>query len=123
MKTILFTLLISTIAFCGYTIEKTDTIFINDDIRLIQIEEGFYYHESFSVSPQFGRFSSNGMLIIKNGKALMIDTPFTNEETETIYNYLKDSLHTIITTFIGGHYHNDCIGGMEFLNFNGVKTI
>lgn len=123
MKYILILLGITFICICSYAIDKKDTIQINSDIRLIEICDNFYVHESFTFSSQYGRFSSNGMLVVKNGKALMIDTPYTNEEAEAIYNFLKDSMQITITTFIGGHYHNDCIGGMEYLKSKGVKTI
>jgi metallo-beta-lactamase class B len=99
------------------------SIRINNDIELIQISDGFYIHQTFDNSPGFGRFSSNGLLLIKNGKAFMIDTPVTNETTGKIAAYLKDSMGVQIQFFTGGHFHIDCIGGMEFLKSSGVKTI
>ena len=123
MKTILITFIVTLYSLYCFSTNKTDTIIINENIRLIEIEKNFYIHESFTYSPQYGRFPSNGLLVIKNGKALMIDTPFTNEETKIIYDFLKENMQTTITNFIGGHYHADCIGGMEYLKSKGVHTI
>jgi metallo-beta-lactamase class B len=95
---------------------------VNDDIELIQLADGFYMHQTFVNSTEFGRFSSNGLLVIKNGKAFMIDTPVTNETTAKIATYLKDSMDAQIQLFTGGHFHVDCIGGMEYLKNAGVKT-
>jgi metallo-beta-lactamase class B len=95
---------------------------INDDIELIQLADGFYMHQTFGNSLDFGRFSSNGLLVIKNGKAFMIDTPVSNETTAKIAEYLKDSMNVQIQLFTGGHFHVDCIGGMEYLKNAGVKT-
>src|SRR6056297_934607 len=96
---------------------------INSDIELIPISDSVYVHTTWETSEQWGRFPSNGMIIIKSGKAVMIDTPFDNAKTEIIYNYLRDSMDVKIETHIAGHFHEDCIGGLEFLHNKGVKSI
>lgn len=116
---IFFMLLLPLIAMAS---SNTRNIRISDDIELIQISEGFFMHQTFVNSSEFGRFSSNGLLVIKNGKAFLIDTPVTNEITEKIATYLKDSMNVQIQLFTGGHFHNDCIGGMEYLKKTGVRT-
>jgi metallo-beta-lactamase class B len=103
--------------------DKPFMLIVSPDIELIALNENFFIHQSFTNSEQYGRFSSNGLLYVKNGKALMIDTPISNEDTERIYRYLLDSLGVKVTHFIGGHYHNDCIGGMDYLKSVGVNTL
>lgn len=95
---------------------------INADLELIKIDEGVYIHRSFT-NASFGRFSSNGLIVIKNNEVLLIDTPMSSEETEVLYNYLKNEMNAKITRFIGGHYHEDCIGGINFLKEKGVQTL
>jgi len=123
MKTIIFILFMSLIVVALRAEEPFQVVKISPDIQLIRLSDQFYIHESFASTSQFGRFSSNGLLLIKNGKALMIDTPVDDDKTQQIYNYLKDSMNVKITTFIGGHFHEDCIGGMGFLKSVGVKCI
>ncbi len=96
---------------------------INSDIELIPISDSVYVHTTWETSEQWGRFPSNGMIIIKSGKAVMIDTPFDNAKTEIIYNYLRDSMDVKIETHIAGHFHEDCIGGLEFLHSKEVRSI
>lgn len=95
---------------------------VTKDIQLIEIATGLYIHQSFTHT-ETGSFSSNGLLVIKNGKALMIDTPMTIEETKIIDQFVNDSLQATIQLFIGGHYHNDCIGGIDYLKTIGAHTI
>ncbi len=99
------------------------SIQINPDIDLIAIGDSVFVHTTWETSEQWGRFPSNGMIIIKSGRAVMIDTPFDNSKTEIIYNYLRDSMDVKIETHIAGHFHEDCIGGLEFLHDKGVKSI
>jgi len=96
---------------------------INEDIELIPLGVSVYVHTTWENWPNAGRFCSNGLIVIKNGKAVIIDSPMNNEKTEIIYNYLLNEMGVIIEKHIAGHYHEDCIGGLEFLHAKGVKSI
>ncbi|MCP4670750.1 MAG: subclass B1 metallo-beta-lactamase [Desulfobacula sp.] len=96
---------------------------VNTDIELTKINENFYIHTSWFDSPGYGRFPSNGLIFVKNGKALLIDTPNTNEQTLTLYNFLHDHLKAVITKIIVGHSHGDCMGGLTALHQKGVESI
>lgn len=96
---------------------------INPDIKLIKIDNSFYIHKTFFNFPGFGRYPSNGLIFIKNGKALLIDTPVTNSQTEMLYDYLKSSMQSTITQVVIGHSHGDCMGGISFLHEKSVDSI
>ena len=100
-----------------------ERITVTPDIELVRLDENFYIHTTWFQLPEFGRFPSNGLVFIKNSRALLIDTPNTNEQTETLYRFLHDSLHAEITNVIVGHSHSDCMGGLEFLHEQGVESI
>ena len=96
---------------------------VNTDIELIKINENYYIYTSWFDFPGSGRFPSNGLIFIKNRKALLIDTPNTNEQTQILYSYLQNHLNTAITKIIVGHSHSDCMGGLPFLHEKGVESI
>lgn len=96
---------------------------VNKDIELIKINENYYVHTSWFDFPGFGRFLSNGLVFVKNGKAVLIDTPNTNEQTLVLYNFLKDHLKVDITKIIVGHSHSDCMGGLSALHEMGIESI
>ncbi|MBP7508282.1 MAG: subclass B1 metallo-beta-lactamase [Prolixibacteraceae bacterium] len=123
MKIIKFLVSTVVLLFTGLII-YAGNIKIYDDIELIEISEGFYIHKALYAFPGTNaKFPSNGIIVIKNGKALMIDTPVTLEQTEIICNYLKDSMNVEVEFFIGGHSHSDCIGGMNYFKNSSTKTI
>jgi metallo-beta-lactamase class B len=103
--------------------QENKQIYINDDIQIEQLSDSIFRHITWEESNQFGRFSSNGMLIIHKGQAIMIDTPFDNEKTEIIVNYLRDSMHVELIKLISGHFHLDCIGGLEYIQSQGIESI
>ncbi|MCF8357325.1 MAG: subclass B1 metallo-beta-lactamase [Prolixibacteraceae bacterium] len=119
----LFLFLFAITATISMAFAQPGKITINPDVELISIKPGFYMHISYTNSEQFGRYSSNGMVVIQNGKALMIDTPDNNQKTEALYNFLADSMGVETTLFIGGHFHDDNIGGLSFLKTKGIKSI
>ncbi len=100
-----------------------ERIRVNTNIELAKINENFYVHTSWFDSPGFGRFPSNGLIFVKNGKALLIDTPNTNEQTLILYNFLHDHLKAVVTKTIVGHSHSDCMGGLSVLHEKGVESI
>ncbi|MDD3859893.1 MAG: subclass B1 metallo-beta-lactamase [Bacteroidales bacterium] len=121
-KTILL-VVISLIGVISSKAQTKDVVFIDNDLQLIHLQDSIYIHISWHSIENYGRFPSNGMIIIRNGQALMIDTPMDNDKTERLTNYLKDSLSAKTTILIPGHYHGDCIGGLEYLQSIGVESI
>src|SRR5690554_7809374 len=96
---------------------------VDNDIRLIMLHDSVYVHVTWDYHENFGRFSSNGLILIRNSQALMVDTPMDNEKTERLTNFIRDSLSADVTTLIIGHFHDDCLGGLEYLHQNGINSI
>lgn len=108
--------------FTVFAQERKDKIVISDDIELIKLTEDVYLHISYFQTQSWGKVGANGLLLVKDGEALMIDTPWDNAQTEVLYNWMKDSLHTAVTTVIPTHWHEDCMGGLGYLHSQGVKS-
>jgi metallo-beta-lactamase class B len=97
-------------------------IWISEDVELIQLSEKAYVHVSVSEIDGFGKVSSNGMILVSNGEAFLFDTPFTNIQTKTLVKGIADSLKAAVSTFIPNHWHEDCLGGLDYLHSQGVKS-
>jgi len=112
---------------CGSFLYASDTpgnkIIIDEDIQLLNLGDSVFVHISWASLAQYGRFASNGLLLIRKGRALMVDTPMNNEITRRLVTYLEDSMHVKVTKFIAGHYHDDCIGGLDYLHSKNVKSV
>lgn len=95
---------------------------ISDNVELIKLSENAYIHVSYIKSEQWGRIGANGLLLIDGQQAFLFDSPWNNEQTECLYNWVVDSMHLSITGFIPNHWHEDCMGGLEFLHEKQVKS-
>lgn len=112
-------LLISSIAFS----QQNEPIVINDDLHLIPITDQIYLHLSWTEVNGFGRVGSNGILYIRNGEALMVDTPMEEHLTKTLEEYVREVMKVRITLAIPGHFHDDCLAGLPYLHSIGAQSI
>lgn len=115
MKKILFILLNGVFHISGFGQSIAETIKISDDIRLIKLSENAYLHVSESYLPEYGRVSSNGLIFINGKEAFLFDTPMNDSLTKVLVTWIKDSMKLNIAGFIPNHWHNDCIGGLRYL--------
>jgi len=105
------------------TAQTEKRIVIDDDIQLIHLQDSIFIHVTWHQLEGNGRFSSNGMIVISGGKALMIDTPMDNEKTERVTRFVEDSLRATMTRLIIGHFHDDCLGGLGYLQSIGIESV
>ena len=108
--------------FAGYAQFATGKIKVSDNIELIQFSPKSYLHVSVTEMKGFGKITSNGLILVDNGQAFLFDTPATNEQTQTLIAFVTDSLNAKVTGFVPNHWHGDCMGGLENLNKQGVKS-
>ncbi|TAJ15645.1 subclass B1 metallo-beta-lactamase [Marinilabiliaceae bacterium JC017] len=101
----------------------TTPITISSDLKLTPVSEGVYMHTVWTSSPKYGRFPSNGLVIIKNKKAILVDTPMDDANTRLLCQYLKDTFGAEVVKVIVGHYHEDCIGGLNYIHNQDITSI
>jgi metallo-beta-lactamase class B len=99
-----------------------DIIRISDNLRLVKLSGNSFVHVSIAEIEGFGKVSSNGLVYINNGEAIICDTPVDEKETIELINYVKDSLNAKITAFVPNHWHNDCIGGLKIIKDSGIPS-
>jgi metallo-beta-lactamase class B len=91
-----------------------DTIVISPDLRLVKLTDKVYQHISTVSVDGYGRVPSNGLVVVSDKKALLIDTPWNNELTKQLHNYFKtqgvEFEHVVVT-----HWHADRMGGLGYL--------
>lgn len=95
---------------------------VSDNIKLIKLSDNVYQHISYLQIEGYGKIGANGLILVKNGKALMVDTPWNNSQTEELYSWLINSLHVTVKNVIPTHWHEDSMGGLEYLHSQSVNS-
>lgn len=123
MKSVVISLITTLITFNASAQQANQSVKIPDDIEIIKLSDNAYIHVSVTEIPGFGQVSSNGMLLVRGDKAFMVDTPATEEQTRRLTEWVSDSLSAKVTMFAPGHWHNDCIAGLDYLHGMGVESV
>lgn len=63
------------LSLCSLGLAGQDSIQLSKNLQLIRISGKVYIHTSWIDSPQWGRFRSNGWLVVESNEALLFDTP------------------------------------------------
>lgn len=100
-----------------------DTLKISNDIYLLKLSETTFIHVSWHSDDVWGKFTCNGMLVIKNGKAALFDTPMTDSLTRKLVYFIEDSLKAEIKYFVPNHFHADCTEGIDIIDSLGANII
>lgn len=111
----LFLLLIPSICFA-------QSVKISDDLSIAQLTDRVYLYTSWADMGEWGRVGSNGMVVVDGAEAFMCDTPVDEAQTRDLVDHIASALGAKLIYFIPGHWHSDCVGGMGYLNKQGVNT-
>ncbi|MBN1117734.1 MAG: subclass B1 metallo-beta-lactamase [Bacteroidales bacterium] len=106
----------------GLTQSQDKKIKISDDLELIQISDDAYIHVSYTISPKWGRIGANGLLLIDNKQAFLFDSPWSDKQTEELISWAEDSMNIEIVGFIPNHWHEDCMGGLKYIQEKGINS-
>ena len=115
MKKIILLFVFIFLACSGYSQEDQIKIYISNDLAIVRLTPHVWMHISWYDSPQFGRFSSNGMILVNGNEAWLFDTPVTDSLTGALISWLTYTMRLNIRGFTPNHWHNDCMGGLAYI--------
>jgi metallo-beta-lactamase class B len=114
---LLFTCLFLSTTFV-FAKNKYKVVKITDKLQLIKISENAYVHVSYMND----NTPCNGLLLVDNGKAFLLDTPKEVADTKLLLAFIKDSLKLQVTGFITNDWHSDSMGGIGAVNDAGIPS-
>ncbi|WP_372943726.1 DIM/SIM/IMP family subclass B1 metallo-beta-lactamase [Shewanella sp.] len=91
------------------------------ELTLSPIAPDVYLHRSYQAVKGFGLVESNGLVVVQNKQAFIIDTPWTDKDTAKLVDWITQQDLTV-TASISTHSHQDRAGGIGYLNSQGIAT-
>lgn len=98
------------------------TLDVTTDIQVRKLSDKAYLYTAWADIGSWGRVGSNGLILVDRGKAFLLDTPMHEKQTEELAQWIKSELKARIVGFVPGHWHTDCVGGLDYLNRNRVRS-
>ncbi len=121
MKNLIF-ILIFLVCLSGYSQQSDTVIHVSEDIELLKLSENTYLHISYIDTEKWGRVPANGLIYIDKNKAFIFDTPWSDAQTEVLVTFIEDSLKLKLIGFIPNHWHEDCMGGLAYIQSKKIKS-
>lgn len=122
MKKLLFVIWTGLIQLSGFSQPDYKTIKISNDIELIKISDNAFIHVSYFKTQNYGRAGANGLILINENKAFLFDSPWNDSLTKDLVSWMIDSMKIEIVGFIPNHWHDDCMGGLGYLQMQKIES-
>ena len=91
------------------------------ELVVTEISNNLYQFVSYAKVEGYGLVPVNGLVSVVDGKGVMIDTPWTDVDTEKLLAWFRKRDIEIIAS-LSTHFHQDRAGGIGFLQQAGVRT-
>ncbi|HBE80002.1 MAG TPA: subclass B1 metallo-beta-lactamase [Firmicutes bacterium] len=103
---------------CGLTVSADSN---TNKVELTKINDQIWVHTSyFNITGNV--IPSYGLLAITNAGIVLVDTPWTNEQTRELLKMVSDKFNKPIQLAIFTHWHQDRIGGIDTLIAEHIET-
>ena len=105
-------------------IAAANDVCAGDKVPGLEIEEIYknvYLHKSYQRIDGFGLVSSNGLVVVDNEKAFVIDTPWSGEDTRILVGWIREQGFDPVGS-ISTHSHEDRAAGIRWLNSQSIPT-
>ncbi|ABE54111.1 Beta-lactamase [Shewanella denitrificans OS217] len=80
-----------------------------------------YLHQSFQQTESFGLVGANGLVVINEGKAFIVDTPWSESDTAVLVDWIKEQGYQLVGS-VSTHSHEDRTAGIGWLNAHSIPT-
>lgn len=91
------------------------------ELRIEKVKENIFLHTSYSRVNGFGLVSSNGLVVIDKGNAFIVDTPWSDRDTETLVHWIRKNGYELLGS-VSTHWHEDRTAGIKWLNDQSIST-
>jgi glyoxylase-like metal-dependent hydrolase (beta-lactamase superfamily II)/peptidoglycan/xylan/chitin deacetylase (PgdA/CDA1 family) len=87
-----------------------------------QLTYNTFLHVSFLKTENYGNVPCNGMIIIDNGEAIVIDSPIDDTSSEELIDWVENVLKYKTIGVVATHFHIDCLGGLDQFHVDNIKS-
>jgi metallo-beta-lactamase class B len=122
MKKKLATILIFLIVTLPEFSQSSDDIRLSQDLRLHRVSDNVWIHISDIVMKPWGKVDANGLAVLCGSMLVLVDTPWNDGQTEKLVEWFKKNHAVQQVTVIIGHYHQDNLGGLGWINRQGYDS-
>jgi metallo-beta-lactamase class B len=124
--TYLFILIFGIFQSCSNSVKsplnKVEIVYESEDLLIEKLSENIYQHTSYLQTNDFGKVACNGMIVVNNGEAIVLDTTTDTKTSADMIHFLVHELHLDIIGVVATHFHEDCVGGLDVFHDRNIPS-
>ena len=102
---------------------QTDSlVYDTATLQIRQLSDKSFIHISFLDTQDYGKVECNGMLVIDNKEAVVLETPVDDQVSEELINWIEKEHQATINAVIVHHFHVDCLGGLKAFHQRNIPS-
>ena len=102
---------------------QTDSlVYESQNLKIRQISDHAYIHITYLDTEQYGKVACNGMLVINNKEAVVLETPVNDSDSEELIKWIEDNHQASIKAVLVHHFHVDCLGGLKAFHLRNIPS-
>jgi metallo-beta-lactamase class B/metallo-beta-lactamase class B GIM len=113
--------MLKALVFIGCLLNVMTGLVLAKELTITAVDDGVYLHKSYHQTQSFGLVSANGLVVVDGGQAYLVDTPWSEADTEKLAAWIHDQGWQLAGS-LSTHSHDDRAGGMGWLNEQGIPT-
>ncbi len=87
-------------------------VYESSSLQIKKITEQSFIHITFLETEDYGKVACNGMVIISDKEAVVLETPVDNKASEELISWIENEQQANVKAVIVHHFHIDCLGGL-----------
>ncbi|MCP4201584.1 MAG: subclass B1 metallo-beta-lactamase [bacterium] len=94
---------------------------LGEDLRIRRLAEDLWLHES---DTEWGQRTvpANGLIVRGRRGVMVVDTPWTEDQTARLLDWITENLEAPVLGVVGTHFHPDAFGGIAEVHRRGIMT-
>ena len=93
-----------------------------DDVTVRRLAEGVWLHTTYFDISGLRNVPANGLIVIDGKHAMMIDLPWTDEQSGVLFGWLAKEHDAVVEKVAPTHSHIDCAGGLAEAHRRGADS-
>ena len=101
---------------------RQESIRVSDDVSLQPIVPGVWVYTTYFDVPDSGRVGANGLVVVSDQEAVLINLPWTDEQTGALFDWVAQNASATVKVVVPTHFHQDCMGGLAEAHRRGAVS-
>lgn len=94
---------------------------LGEDLRVRRLAQDLWLHES-DTQWQSKTVPANGLIVLGREGVLIVDTPWKEDQTARLLDWVAEELEAPVLGLLGTHFHPDSFGGIAEAHRRGIVT-